>query len=243
MSAFEDKTPIKFQPITQGLGFHPFSDGLPYAPVSKTPQKPSQKVKAAPLEPPLAPPPRRAPLPSGTGAVAAGPATFAYPQKLVAKRVTKTAAPVAIAPVTNPEFPEAALGALYVSKRVLAFLFDSILNSGLLGMGLGLSLMHQGIAPDLLVNPGVLLVAVLFFTLFNWAVITAQEIAFGTSLGKRIFGLSLPGNAGAILIRALFFIPSFGFCGAGLLWCLIDGRRRCWHDLASQVQPQEIARL
>jgi uncharacterized RDD family membrane protein YckC len=87
------------------------------------------------------------------------------------------------------------------------------------------------------------MISILFFTLFNWALVTAQEIAFGTTIGKRIFGLMIQGNTSAIFLRAFFFLPSLGFCGIGLLWSLFDRRKRCWHDVVVNVQPIEVARL
>jgi hypothetical protein len=92
-------------------------------------------------------------------------------------------------------------------------------------------------------NPGIVMISVLFFVLFSWALITAQEIAFGTSVGKRVFGLMINGSTSAIFLRAFFFLPSIGFCGVGLLWSLFDKRKRCWHDVVVNVQPIEVARL
>ena len=64
-------------------------------------------------------------------------------------------------------------------------------------------------------------------------------MAFHTTLGKRLFGLALPGNAIAIFLRAFFFLPSALFCGVGLLWAAFDGRSRCWHDVVVDLQPIE----
>ncbi len=87
------------------------------------------------------------------------------------------------------------------------------------------------------------MVALLFLCVFNWAITTAQEVAFSTSLGKRLFGLALNGSASAIFLRAFFFLPSVGFAGIGLIWALFDRRKRCWHDLVVDLQPTEIAYL
>ena len=37
---------LKFSPITEGLGFHPFSDGLPYAPVTKSREAQAERPPA-----------------------------------------------------------------------------------------------------------------------------------------------------------------------------------------------------
>jgi uncharacterized RDD family membrane protein YckC len=261
----QGKKGIDFKPITQGLGFHPFSDGLPYAPVSKTasrpqatPHTPSRDLSAGPG------------LSTGAGAVSAGKADFVYPtaprvnvpvaspaaprvspqpqvqiqkpapqkaaatQKATAKQ---TATPVAQA------FGEPTFGYVYLLKRVLAYTLDTALNTSLLATGLSFALLNEDMNPDLLMNPGIVMISVLFFLLFNWALVTAQEIAFGTTIGKRIFGLMIQGSTSAIFLRAFFFLPSLSFCGVGLLWSLFDKRKRCWHDVVVNVQPIEVARL
>src|SRR5689334_11933992 len=58
------KNEISFRPLTEGLGFHPFSDGLPYAPVNPSNKSAGQAS---------GPNPR---LSNGTGAVAAGAPRF-----------------------------------------------------------------------------------------------------------------------------------------------------------------------
>jgi uncharacterized RDD family membrane protein YckC len=232
---------IEFRPLTPGLGFHPFSDGLPYAPLKK-----------------------KNTTTTGTGAVAAGPATFAKTLPTLAPRTIATprvsvpvATPVvqqaAPAPSTSTAFnsptsaakpfAEPAYGFVYLVKRSLAYIIDSSLNTALLATALSLVLVNQNIQPDALMNAGVMLLTILFFVLFNWALITAQEIAFGSSVGKRIFGLTIRGSTSAIFLRAFFFLPSAGFCALGLIWALFDKRKRCWHDLVVGAQPIELARL
>ena len=245
---------LNFQPITEGLGFHPFSDGLPYAPVGKVAQQ-----KSLPTGPNL----------SGSGAIAAGPPSFTRPmipskpatlnrnpvpnRIAVPNRITVPVAPAATAPrMPAPVVPVTVVtdsdltpvhGFGYLAKRMVAWILDSCLNLLLCAGALGIALWNQDINMDALLSPGIALLAVLFMALFNWALITAQEVAFGTSVGKRLFGLSLQGTATAIFLRAFFFLPSLGFCGLGLAWGLVDKRRRCWHDVVVDLQPAEYARL
>jgi hypothetical protein len=248
MSDFKSSLPkrnLDFRPLTEGLGFHPFSDGLPYAPVSKASTVISQ----------------------GTGAVAAGKPRFAMPRPVAPRVAVPIASPApqpmvfaqqaeqqaqaaAAAAVVEQEDLRALLpggvqefGALYVAKRVSAFVVDSALNVLLCAATLSVALWKQDLSPDLLVNPSVILVASLFLGVFSWALMTAQEVAFGTTVGKRLFGLVLRGSTGALMVRALLFPVSVAVFGLGLLWSMADGRRRCWHDLVSRVQPVEIARL
>jgi uncharacterized RDD family membrane protein YckC len=207
-------------------------------------------------------------LANGAGAVSAGQPGFAYTprvtvpvaqpaapavstpkvstnvQKPVAKKaIRKEAAAAAAASPTVQAFGEPKYGFVYLMKRVLAYTLDSALNISLLATGLSFALLNEDMNPDMLMNPGIILISILFFTLFNWALITAQEIAFGTTVGKRIFGLMIQGSTSALFLRAFFFLPSLGFCAIGLLWSLFDKRRRCWHDVVVNVQPIEVARL
>lgn len=247
MNHSEGDKPIEFQAINSGLGFHPFSDGLPYAPVSK-----ATKTQPRPTLPPFSREPvSREPkkdLSTGAGAVAAGHPSMVLPKRPVSvePRVSvPVAAPKAVpktAPIP-PVFSEVRYGFFYSFKRVLAYALDSVLNISLLVTGLSFGLLNQDISPDMLLNPGVILASFFFVGLFNWAIMSAQEVAFGTSVGKRVFGLALQGKTSTIFLRALLFLPSTAFCGAGLLWALFDSRRRCWHDVVVDLQPIEVARL
>ncbi len=251
----EEKIKLKFEPITEGLGFHPFSDGLPYAPTSTAPTA------------------KRPPSEMGTGAVAAGPATFvtnssprrvsvpvATPKPVLEPRmpaaplmpaqpgrstiVARTGMSAHAAPKAQLETRfESSYGFVYLLKRVLAYALDTVLNITLCATALSMALVNQNIAPEELLSPGVVLMATLFVTIFSWALVTAQEVAFGTSVGKRVFGLAIEGGASAAFLRAFFFLPSAGFAGLGLLWAVFDRKRRCWHDLVVDSQPIEIARI
>lgn len=256
------KPGLSFEPLSEGLGFHPFSDGLPYAPVGKTPNvaknsaaQPAAGALAAGL-PGYAPPPPRIPriqAPRVPVAAASQPAhhaapaprapqPFSHPQfhhRPAAQIVTAETLAAGI----SPELLEPSLGFGYMLKRVLAYLVDSAFNLSLCAGALSFALWRQDLSPELLINPGIVLVAGLFLGFFNWAITTAEEVAFGTSIGKRLFGLAIQGGASAIFLRAFFFLPSACFGGIGLLWALFDRRRRCWHDLVVDLQPIEIARL
>ncbi|MCC7442526.1 MAG: RDD family protein [Bdellovibrionales bacterium] len=251
----QDPTSLKFKPMTRGLGFHPFSDGLPYAPVSQAPkpkdlQPPPGKAPSLPpaalgtqISRPSAPrlplPPARAipaqritpPSAMGTGAVSAGLPRFA-PQPRVS---------VSVAPGVPVERP----GILYLAKRSLAYLLDTAVNVGSVGGSFAFAASQMGLGPRALFEqPDTALLVSLFLFAFNWALVAGQEIAFGTSLGKRAFGLELDGRrAAATFLRAFFFVFSLGCFGLGLLWAIVDRERRCWHDWLADLAPREIARL
>lgn len=248
MMAQDQDQELKFEPITEGLGFHPFADGLPYAPRSTTPAA-KPRPKAAPLsERPSHPP-------MGSGAELAGRPQFAPPRARVSVPVASSSAPVAAAAqaVPAPQTAQTAPSPLselkeiygfgYLFKRAAAYIVDTILNLSLCLGALNAALWHQNIQADMLLNPGVVLIAGLFLGFFSWALVTAQEVVFGTSIGKRLFGLALRGGTTETFLRAFFFLSSVGFFGVGLIWAIFDRRRRCWHDLMADLQPQEIARL
>jgi RDD family len=220
--------PIEFKALTDGLGFHPFSNGLPYAPI--TPQST----------------PRPAPKPnfeSGTGAYSAGRPTFVTTQRVQVQRAAPQAQTlVAKAPPLLPIQPPH-YGFEYIARRFLAYFVDSFLNMSLGAGTLFLVLWKQDSNLESLLNPSILVISALFLMFFNWAMITAQEVAFHTSVGKKFFGLQLHGSLGAILMRAILFVPSSAVFGLGVLWILFSGNGRCWHDSASGAQPQEIAEL
>ncbi len=233
----EGKTPpINFTTLSEGLGFHPFADGLPYAPVTKA---------------------RTSTTSDGTGAVSAGPPRIARvnipiaPARapMVAPAATVQPQPPARAPLKETAAAAPArvfqekFGFIYLMKRTLAYLMDSTVNVGLCLIALAFALQKQNLRPEALFHPGVVVLSVLFLAAFNWAVVTAQEVAFGTTLGKRVFGIEIHGGAAATFLRAFFFLASVAFGGAGLLWALFNSKRRCWHDVIVDLQPTEIARL
>ena len=227
-----NKTPdqdLNFRPLSDGLGFHPFSDGLPYAPTQKTP------------------PPRAS---YGSGAVSAGRPIFIHSPMAAPKQMAVIPTQVLSTPTPAPAFSLDALNSTvshygfgYLAKRVLAYSLDTALNLAICLGALSTVLFKKDFSRETLTNPGILIVAVLFLGFCNWGITTAQEVGFGTSLGKRAFGLSLRGTGMAAFMRALYFIPSIGFAGLGLVWSVFDSKKRCWHDIASGLQPDEIARL
>ena len=220
-------TDLNFRPLSDGLGFHPFSDGLPYAPTQKTP------------------PPRAS---YGSGAVSAGRPIFIHsptsaPKPLVATPVQVVATPAPTFALESLRSTDTSYGFGYLAKRVIAYGLDTAFNLAICLGALSTVLFKKDFSRETLTNPGILILAVLFLAFCNWGITTAQEVGFGTSLGKRVFGLSLRGTGMAAFMRALYFIPSICFAGIGLIWSVFDSKKRCWHDIASGLQPDEIAHL
>ncbi len=232
MESDHKKPEIKFKPLNQGLGFHPFSEGLPYTPISK----------------------KYPPTSRGTGAVSAGVPKFVRqvntaPKPYIPKSPLQ---PPQSQPQSQPQKIiskiEFTFGIGYLFKRVSAYIIDMGANF-LLGLGvLYFIFWRQKLDLDTLMTPGLVLISTVFWStsfllLFNWALVTAQEVAFGTSLGKKLFSLYLQGKPGTIFWRACFFLISVLFCGMGLAWALFRQNKRCWHDIAVDLQPTEIARF
>ncbi len=261
----EKQREISFKPLTDGLGFHPFSDGLPYSP-----QSPSTK-----------------PTPTtGTGAVAAGRPTFApsspaapvsrsMPQIPQAPGLNRMDASPRLpqiptqlqgAPIeeivdrlkreiasshqkTNekksaPQAPTEIIGMLshyslsYTFQRIFAWLIDSAFNLSVAATVLSFAILKTevlNLTPRS--NFSLMLMAVFLF-ICNWAAIAGQEVAFGTSLGKRVFGMRLPGTGTDAFIRAVAFIPSLLLGGIGIVAAVFDSRKRCLHDRFASLQPE-----
>jgi uncharacterized RDD family membrane protein YckC len=251
----DENSPVRFQPLTDGLGFHPFADGLPYAPAGKTTGTPS----------------------SGIGAVSAGRPQFVYPSPAVTAAVQTASRanhiPVPTLPTLGSSVDETVdrirreletihVGRLeqartdaakvqslqsglrvtyslgYSIERAFAFLLDSAFNLSICGTVLSTALLSADIDNLQSMSPGAMVTVGVFLFICNWALITAQEVAFGTSIGKRIFGLHLNGDGFECFIRSLFFLPSLLFGGLGIVIAIFDSRKRCWHDRMTKLQPE-----
>lgn len=235
---------ISFKPLTDGLGFHPFEDGLPYAPAN-TPKKQT-----------------------GTGATAAGRAQFSYPTQKSATTSQYTpntvSQPVRSSPVdvtaekirrelesiqtqrldqaramaARTHAPlEVTYGFSYSFQRGFAFLLDSAFNLSVCASILSTALISTDLDNIKTIDDPALITVAVFLAICNWALLAAQEVAFGTTIGKRIFGLKLDGTGVQCLIRSVLFLPSLLFGGLGIWISIFDYKKRCWHDRMTQIQP------
>lgn len=215
------KEKIHFRPITSGLGFH--ADTRPYAPAIKRP------IHTASI-----PTPNRSTSPE-----------VALLRSALAIRTTSVLpqAPKPQSVLAEKSFAEPHYSFLYSLKRVVAFGLDCVFNLSLFIGAVSVVLWRIDLSPSVLFSRDLALITSLFLFTFTWALTAAQEIAFGTSLGKRSLGLTLQGGAAALFLRSFFFTFSLIFFGLGILWAIFDSKRRCWHDLFVNVQPTEIAKL
>ncbi|MGE0617089.1 MAG: RDD family protein [Bacteriovoracia bacterium] len=222
---------MDFKPITNGLGFHPFSEGLPYS----TPQKTAAPKITTPVPP------------MGTGAVAAGPARPAplpsLPPLIEPRREPEKRTDVPTSRTEAPLIEAPALGFGYLAKRVAGFLIDTGLNVSICLGTLALVLLKMNLDFTSFFASDALALAMLFALAFSWALVSAQEIAFNTSIGKRIAGLGLEGTTGRIFLRSLLFALTTAVFAIGPLWAVLDRKRRTLYDLLTGTQPVEIVRL
>ncbi|RYZ65323.1 MAG: RDD family protein, partial [Proteobacteria bacterium] len=126
----------------------------------------------------------------------------------------------------------------YSFQRLFAWVIDSAFNLSVAATVLSFAILKT----ELLSLPphsnfSLALMGVFLF-LCNWAAIAGQEVAFGTSLGKRVFGLRIPGTGTDAFIRAMAFIPSLLIGGLGIVMSVFDSRKRCLHDRLAGAQPE-----
>jgi len=87
-----------------------------------------------------------------------------------------------------------------------------------------------------------------FYPLFVLVIIGLSYLYFawfwihgGQSLGMKTWQMQLKSDVGAKIdwqiaaIRFISAIFSWSIAGLGFLWSLFDGKKRCWHDLASKT--------
>ncbi|MGK5087872.1 hypothetical protein WDW86_09970 [Bdellovibrionota bacterium FG-2] len=162
--------PLKFQALSKGLGFHPFSEGLPYSP---------QKM-ASPSNSTL--------YSQGSGAVSAGPPTFA-PAFFKKPTSSMQLQQAVIIPVTSDVARQSALRFSSVFKWVLAFIVDLSFSLIFCGLGLAGAFWKQEISINVLMNSGLFVLSVVFVALAHWPILMIQKVIFHTSVGKRVCGL------------------------------------------------------
>ena len=125
----------------------------------------------------------------------------------------------------------------YTFQRVFGYIIDTAFNVSVAATILSFALIQTDVELLQTVSDSSLILSAVFIYLSNWAAIAGQEVAFGTSLGKRVFGLSIPGSGSDAFIRAVAFIPASILGGLGILSAIFDSQKRCWHDRFARVQP------
>jgi hypothetical protein len=220
-------TPAKVAPAPMGTGAQ--AAGRPM------PVKPGQGPVAAPVAP-------RISVPVAHATVAGIPAARTAPAARIAME-PNSVRPGQTLSGSDVDVGLQRFGFVYLFKRVVAFGIDAAVNTTLCFLALGAVMVRLELSWDAFSNMSLLLLAIVFLAMFNWSIMTAQEVLLGTTIGKRMFGLVLRGDTSALFLRSFFFLPSLLFCGLGIVWAVFDRRRRCWHDHAVDIQPLELAQL
>ena len=205
---------ISFKPLHDGVGFHPFSEGLPYAPQTKT------EYKIHPTAPSTTPNYTR-----GAGAMSAGKPSFSMPlttrqiqqqntQNAVQKPVVqiRTVSPVATPTVSTPSL---------IRRRFFAYLLDTVFH---LGFWISTNLIatlgfHFELDGPLFEKNWMGFVA--FFIFSQWFFISMQEVLFENSIGKVFFGLEFKRSnssffGSSLLLRSIVFMIGLLPAGLGL---------------------------
>jgi len=218
---------LLFRPLHKGVGFHPFADGLPYAPVVPPKNQGTGATAAGPARPVWNPQPMKSIRPTTP--------TVSSPTPVIAPNIS--VAPTPIAPELEMPISSEKFGWTYPFVRMIAFGLDVIFSLSLTSIAVTVILAFFDLEPWFLLEKELIGMTLLFLVCFSWAIVAIQEVAFHTTLGKRLLGLKLHGTTTAIFLRSFFFIPSFGFAGVGILWALFNTQKRCWHDAAVDLQP------
>jgi hypothetical protein len=234
----EEKNKIKFKPLHEGMGFHPFSDGLPYAPESNAKETKSKYQ-------------------NGSGANAAGRPQFVTSKapmastvapavsnapKMTARQIQERNATTANAQIPSlaittheplsrsqakPQNPKAASTTAPVQtvvpgsllrRRAFAYLLDTVIHAGFwLATNLAALFLFKFQVDSEIIkeNFGQFLI---FFLLSQWLFIGLQEVLFENSIGKVFFNLEFKHNHHSLFLRSLVFMLGALCLGLGFYY-------------------------
>lgn len=213
-------SPFEPQQGTGKIKFKAISSGLGFHTLPESTAIPATPIQPLPMR--------------SSGAVSAGPAR---------------PVPAAFTPKPTLPAPTPALAAEPIVERNLlwqrgtAYVLDTLLYWSLCAALLLLASLLLRVEISQFAAPEFIGLSVAFLAVFSWSVIAAQEIVFGTTLGKRLFDLRLEGSPIRILFRAILFLPTLLLAPITLIFALQDHRFRALHDRLSGVVPFESARI
>ncbi len=215
---------ISFKPLHDGVGFHPFSEGLPYAPQSLSNVKPESKLR----------PEHKTDYSRGTGAMSAGVPTFSMPkttrqiqQQNSQNNIQKPIVNKQVSPSIQQTYSQAAPEQSVLRKRFFAYLLDTVVH---LSFWISINLIatlgfHISLDNALVLEnwPGF----ALFFIFSQWFFIAMQEVLFESTLGKSFFGLEFKRTrksffASSLFFRSMIFMVGILSLGIGLYFCPQD---------------------
>ena len=130
-------------------------------------------------------------------------------------------------------------------KRLLAIFYDCFLLAAILFIVTAIATaFNQGNA----IEPGDSLYPVYVFVIFalSYLYFAWFWIHNGQTLGMKTWRLQLIDSTNKKIgwkttgIRFFAALFSWGFCGLGFFWSLIDKKNRCWHDLISNTELLDL---
>lgn len=205
---------------TEKIRFKAISAGLGFHTLPE-----STAIPSGPLQP-LAP--------RSSGAISAGVARPIPAPSFAAKPLPSPANTPLVEPVGEKNL---------LWKRGTAYVLDTLLYWSLCAGLLLLASLLLRVEISQFAAPEFVGLSLGFLAVFSWSVIAAQEIVFGTTLGKRLFDLRLEGSPVRVLFRALVFIPTLLLAPVTLILALSDHRYHALHDRLSGVAPFESASI
>lgn len=219
---------IQFKPLHEGMGFHPFSDGLPYAPESKTkyssgagavsagrPQFATQNIPSKPMGTARQLQQQQV---SKSAALQTAPASIhpalekrIAPNKLSVQTATTAPATAAVAPAMTADLQTSVL-----RRRIFAYVMDTTIHAGFwLATNLTALFLFKFQIDSEIVKDN-FAQFLLFFCISQWMFIALQEMLFENSIGKVFFNLEFKRNHGSLLLRSMVFAMGAAALGLGL---------------------------
>ena len=205
---------IQFKPLHEGMGFHPFSDGLPYAPESKSNYSQGAGATSA-GRPQFVNPAVSSPHPMANKTdhnishhVASKPMGTARqlqqraPVQSLHTPIQQTVAnPNARAmPAVTNELANSVL-----RRRVFAYLLDTVIHAGFwLATNLTALFLFKFQIDSEIVRDNFAQFFV-FFCISQWMFVALQEMLFENSIGKVFFNLEFKRNHRSLLLRSMIF--------------------------------------
>jgi hypothetical protein len=228
-----EKNKIQFKPLHEGMGFHPFSDGLPYAPESKTkygngagatsagrPKFAEPIDRTAAMAPATSTSPRVTarqlqerktnPSPQATLSHASLPVTHHEPLARGVAPTKKNEQKSEIKVATTPQSES-----ILLRRRAFAYLMDTLIHAGFwLTTNLAALFFFKFQLDSEIIkeNLGQFLV---FFLISQWLFIALQEILFENSIGKAFFNLEFKRNHHSLFLRSVVFVLGVLCLGLG----------------------------
>jgi hypothetical protein len=232
---------IQFKPLHEGMGFHPFSDGLPYAPESKT-KYPNGTGATAAGRPQFVNP--AAPTTSSNTSKPMGTARQLQQQQQFQNKTSAQPLGQAIHPALEKKMNPAAVNAALkmnakaaatpitaaapamthelstsiLRRRVFAYLMDTVIHAGFwLATNLAALFIFKFQIDSEIVKDN-FAQFFLFFCVSQWMFVALQEMLFENSIGKVFFNLEFKRNHSSLLLRSIVFALGVACFGLGLFF-------------------------